>query len=113
MTATASTGRAVLLAPDILSPRKDRRLGRAQGRVARDGASATLDTDLATARPGAYQEDAPSTSPPLSLRRQDCRILPEGGKLSGETVLTRKTGKHWIYGRAHASCSHRNVRHAC
>jgi hypothetical protein len=32
-TATARTGWTVLLAPDILSPRKDHRLGRAQGRV--------------------------------------------------------------------------------
>ena len=30
-TATARTDRAVLLAPDILSPRKDHRLGRAYG----------------------------------------------------------------------------------
>jgi hypothetical protein len=39
VTAPARTGRAVLLAPGILSPSKDRRQGRAQGRVARDGAT--------------------------------------------------------------------------
>jgi hypothetical protein len=35
VTATARTGRTVLLAPGILSPRKDHRQGRAQGRVLR------------------------------------------------------------------------------
>jgi hypothetical protein len=80
VTAAARPDRAALPAPGILSPWKDHRQERAQGRVAcGDGASANLDTDLSTGRSGASRKgraglDSASSlagsSAPVSYRRR-------------------------------------------
>ena len=64
--ATAKTGRTVLLAPGILSPGKDHRLGRAQGRVPATRGQ-TLDGDL-PGKTRRLSEDGPlSPRPTLAV----------------------------------------------
>ena len=65
--------RAVLLAPDIVSPRQDHRQGRAQGASLPRWRSATLDGDLPRQDLGTSQEDGGMRSEcPLSSHRSFC-----------------------------------------
>ena len=81
-TATARTDRAVLLAPGILSPRKDHRQGRAQGRVAVAMAQAPPLTLIFHGKTRTYQEDraessniqATSRARPISISLQSMPI---------------------------------------
>ena len=56
----------VLLAPEMVLPRKITVKG-AQGRVAPDGASATLDCDLPRKDLGAYQDDERNSTHPTGI----------------------------------------------
>jgi hypothetical protein len=68
---TITNRRAVLLAPGILSPRKDHSRGRSlRSRRCRDGASATLECDLPLQDPVPIGEDGEKRSGHLLPRRR-------------------------------------------